>query len=207
MPEIKKLTFFVAVLILGGVVPARGDSFEIFNLGSGLYRDLIGIEDSGAVVIYQFNGSPAGCTVLGNCYETYVGGVLVTALSTNPSPVYDNGTSCTPTVSPALGGDIIAAACNNGYEVYGTGIYANPPYVDSIFDGPDPVADYFGVGPLDEVRLNSSGDFAFLQGNLAVGNGTYYEAIDLTPEPGGFALVSTGMLALWGARRRLLQLS
>jgi hypothetical protein len=196
----------IAVVLFAAPQPVHADTYQIFDLGSGYRTDLIGITASGTVVTDIFGV----CNPIDlDCFQTWVDGMLVTESTTPPSLVYDNGTPCTPNAPAALIGSVPTAACNNGHEVYGTDMYA-PEYPNTIFTGPDPVTDRFGPGILDEVRLNSSGDFLYLEGNLGIGDGEIYEAIDLTtaatPEPGSIFLLGTGALtALAVMRRRLLQ--
>jgi hypothetical protein len=196
----------IAVVLFAAPQPVHADTYQTFDLGSGYRTGLIGITASGTAVIDVFAGA---CNTMDNsgCFETWVEGVLVAESTTPPSLVYDNGTPCIPNAPAEFIGNLGPAACNNGHEVYGTGRYA-PEYPNSIFNGPDPVTDYLGPDILDEVLLNSSGDFLFLEGNLSFGDGEIYEAIDLTkvPEPGGIFLLGTGALTTLAAmRRRLLQ--
>jgi hypothetical protein len=196
----------IAVVLFAAPQPIHADTYKIFDLGSGYRTDLIGITASGTVVTDIFGV----CNTIDiDCFQTWVDGVLVTESTTPPSLVYDNGTPCIPNAPAAIIGFLPAAACNNGHEVYGTDREA-PEYPNHIFTGPDPVTDSFGPGILNEVRLNSSGDFLYLEGNLGIGDGEIYEAIDLTtdqvPEPGSIFLLGTGALtALTATRRRLLQ--
>ena len=72
-------------------------------------------------------------------------------------------------------------------------MFAPSPYEDSLFTGPDPVADYFSSGVLASAFLNSTDDFVYLVNQLGESPGEYYEAIDLTtapiPEPASILLL------------------
>jgi len=196
------LAIAAAVILLN--LPAYADTYQIYNLTDGYRTDPIGITANGTVVLYRFGLDLCGLGSAG-CYDTYMDGVRVNASDDAPMLTYDNGTTCVPDTAPGIG-PIVAAVCNNGREVYGTSRYAPTP--DEIYTGPDPVADLFGSGILDLVTLNSSGDFAYLEGNLGMGDGEYYEAIDLTtetPEPSSIFLLGTGLFAAAGMRRRLFQ--
>ena len=207
------LTFAVVIALLTTARPAHADSYEVIDLGFGVSvtHQLVGIEPSGAIVFYSTVG-PCGIEI--TCWSTWFDGKLVSYTSTNPNPVYDNGTEfCTPTTSLSVSIDEIAdSACNNGYEVFGTNSKMTSPYEDEIFDGPDPVTDFIGYGVIDELDLNSLGDFVYLidaQGILpGEAHGEYYEVIDLTttetPEPQSLFLLGTGALFVFGIFGRRL---
>jgi hypothetical protein len=206
-----RLRLLIATVLLAASTASHADTYQKFDLGPGhdfnpSERFPIGIEASGAVVIFT---DPAACGQQAPpyiCYETWVNGRLISKSPTNPY-VYDNGTQCTPD-APA-GFYIGYALCNNGHEVYEASLSVPQPPYFSIFTGPDPVTDFFGYGIFEISSLNSSGDFLYTVGPFNNG-GEIFEAIDLTttptPEPASIFLLGTGALtALAGMRRRLLQ--
>jgi hypothetical protein len=206
-----RLRLLVATVLLAASTASHADTYQIFDLGPAISlnppaRRPIGIEASGAAVLFV---ELEACGQHGPpfiCYETWINGVLVSTSPTN-SYSYDNGTQCTPD-APA-GFYIGYALCNNGHEVYQASLSVPQPPYFSIFTGPDPVTDFFGYGLFNIYSLNSSGDFLYTVGPILLG-GEIYEAIDLTttptPEPGSIFLLGTGALtALAGMRRRLLQ--
>lgn len=193
-------------------VKAHADTYQIFDLGpdstnAGL-TSVYGITASGTVVLVEnlHVGVPQ-CANSGICteYETWTNGVMVNESPTAPNFVYDNGTSCTPTTSFATS-TVDTGVCNSGHEVYQATPTGQPG--PENFDGPD-IADVFaGVPPfIDEVALNSSGDFAYDASHPTSTSGELFEAIDLstTPEPGSIYLLGTAFFATGALRRRLLQ--
>src|ERR1035441_5188788 len=105
-------TFAFALFIPAKTVHA--DTYQIYDLGSGHLRDLLGIEPSGAVVIYSFSGAcgyPSG-----GCWDTWVDGIIVSHSTANTHPVYDDGTPCSIAVPIALSSSgSLAGSCNNGH--------------------------------------------------------------------------------------------
>jgi hypothetical protein len=205
---------FAAVLAVIGLfaVPAaaHADTYQIFDLGSGNNTDAIGITASGtAVLVYNVPVGAPLCAISHICqeYETWVNGVMVNYSATAPNLVYDNGSPCS--VSAPFLNSPVPGTCNNGHEVYNAGSAAPVAYTDDTFTGPDPVADLFAIGPVsvEDVDLNSSGDFIYNISHPAGGNGEFAEAIDLTteaPEPASIVLLATGLFAVTGTLRRRL---
>jgi hypothetical protein len=182
----------IAVAMFLTASTARADTYQIYDLGDANDRTPTGIDASGAVVIADG---------LHFTYTIFVDGGEISESST-PPPLfaYDNGTPCSPALSSGM--TVIGkAACNGGYEVFGG------QYLDAargIYTGPDP-ADFLQAGTVDVLLLNSSGDFVWADGR----DEENFEAIDLTssqvPEPSSIFLLSTGLFAISGLRRRLFQ--
>lgn len=193
------------VVLAPAARPAHADTYQIYDLGTGYRRTPLvspygAITATGTVVIYEA-GFDCGGGPLSSCFQTIVNGAVVSQSPTDPGLVYDDGTPCT--IQPAaLMANVMVAGCNNGHEVYGADRYAPSPYMDTIFDGPSLTTDQVASGfELNELLLNSSGDFVFVA-NEAFGDGEIYEAVDLsTPEPASILLLGTGLLAVLGAVR------
>jgi PEP-CTERM motif len=194
--KISKLPLLAAILPLAATLflvpaPVHADTYQIFNLGTDNGFNVIDIDTSGVVIIFN--------TFTSN-YLTVDHSVVVNTTSTLPSLTYDNGAACSVPSGFAArpGGKVI---CNNGRTGFGSafnpngdpgGVYTGPP---SDLTRVDP------SGTDDLALLNSSGDFAWDDG-LQDG---IFEAIDLTtdtPEPGSLLLVGTGCVSLLGVLRR-----
>jgi hypothetical protein len=196
----------IAIAALPFTLPtsALADTFQIFNLGDANNHNIFGIDTAGAVVIQ----SPTGPN-FAFLYQTYLDGVLINSSTSIPSLSYDNGTPCTPTVSPGItwNAGLGATRCNNGHEVY-FGTFPTPPpnpETRGIFAGPnltDRLTDPSVISStLDQVVMNASGDFAWVDGL----HETIFEAVDQSvPEPGSLLLLATGSLTLIGTARRRL---
>lgn len=181
----------IAIAMFLTAPAAHADTYQIFNLGDANAYTPIGIDASGTVVIHDTTNFT---------YSTLVDGMSVSVSSTPPLLTYDNGTPCSPALNPGV--TVIGkAVCNGGYEAFGGA------YLDAnrgIYTGPAST-DFLQAGTVDILLLNSSGDFAWTDGR----DEENFEAIDLTtdqvPEPASIFLVSTGLFALSGLRRRLFQ--
>jgi hypothetical protein len=174
---------------------AHADPYQIYDLGNANGYDMYGIDTSGTVVIYDS---------ISSLYGTFVDGSISDIASTAPLLNYDNGSPCSPVLSPGM--TLIPGAktsCNNGREVFG-GEYMGTNM--GIYTGPDST-DFLQSGTVDALVLNASGDFAWTDGR----DEENFEAIDLstlsaatTPEPNSFILLGTGMFAALGTMRRRL---
>lgn len=183
------LAIATAVILLN--LPARADTYQIYDLGEANFYTPIGIDDSGAVLIEDAANST---------YKIFGDGMGGSESSTPPLFAYDNGTPCSPLLPPGMSQDG-RATCNNGYEVLGAEYLGKNI---GIYSGPAP-ADFLQAGTVDILLLNSSGDFAWTDGR----DEENFEAIDLTtdqvPEPDSILLLGTGLFAAAGMRRRLFQ--
>jgi hypothetical protein len=180
--------------------PALADTFQIFNLGIANSHTIFGIDTAGTVVIQSPTG-PGSASL----YQTYVNGALINSSTSIPSLSDDNGTPCTPTVSPEItwAPGVGQTRCNNSHEVY-FGAFPTPtgpnPETHGIFTGPnltDRLTDPQVIGStLDQVLINGSGDLVWVDGL----HETIFEAEDQTtrslPEPGTLFLLATGTLTL-----------
>ena len=196
----------VAVVIGLSISPAiaHADAYQIYSLPVG---NVVGITDSGVAVLLvdptDCNGTP------GHCYETFVDGDLTGKSLTAPDLTYDNGT-LGPPQAPVAGIAPAATVSNDGHEVTWVDIAADSPYAGDIFTGPDPVADLFAHGDLDNIALNSSGDFVYVADvRTGESTGVAYQVIDLTtagvPEPRSIFLLGAGLFAAETMRRRWFQ--
>lgn len=213
--------FNAAVIAITAVLfsaPAitHGDTYQLFDLGAfENERGLSGITGSGTVVF--FDNFQAGCSDplhLGGCFETWVDGTRVgfsaTDPRTDPGLTYDNGTPCTPTITPPVTGFVSGGGvCNNGREVYAYKPNTLPPQNFTFYDGPDLATDRFGSGLVFGADLNAAGDFVVVENKtISDASGEWYEYIDLTtratPEPESIFLLGTGALAALGVMRKRL---
>lgn len=186
------LAIAATLVLCIGPASAHADTYQIYDLGGANSAGIYGIDTSGTAVVFDS---------VGGLYSTFTNGIRTNISSTAPVLAYDNGTPCSPLLSPGMsliGGT--KASCNNGREVFG-GEYLGGS--KGVYTGPDPT-DFLRSGTVDELALNSSGDFAWTDG-LDEEN---FQAIDLTtdqvPEPASLFLLSTGVLAGMGTIRRRL---
>lgn len=129
------LAFAAALVLFTAPTPAHADSYKIYDLGGANSLGIYGIDTSGAAVVFD---------AVGKSYSTFTNGARTSISSTAPVLAYDNGTPCSPVLSPGV--TLIfgtKANCNNGYEVFG-GEYLGGS--KGVYTGPDPT-DFCEVEP------------------------------------------------------------
>jgi hypothetical protein len=186
----------IAMVLFAVPATALADTYKFYDLGSANDgRDPLGITSSGTVVIYE------GAFSL---YQTWTSGTLVNSSATDPGLAYDNGSPCTPAVSPAIGSaNVTYASCNGAREVFSTGPFAPSPYANSIFDGPNP-SNFVAFHMVDEpFRLNATGDFVFIgDQDIFPSDGEIFEYVTAVPEPSSIFFFAIGFLVAAGIARR-----
>jgi len=197
--KISKLPFGAAILAVVVVLfslPARADTFVIYNLGDANFIGLYGITASGDVVTDN-----SECFFVSvPCFTvTYMGSVIGTSM-TAPALTYDNGSPCSMPAGFDPGG---SAVCNGAYQAF-FGRFNPNGDTGGLYDGIAPNFTYLQGGTGDELKLNGSGDFAWVDGSQEM----IFVAYDLTPsnipEPSSLLLLGSGALTLFGVLRRRL---
>jgi hypothetical protein len=178
--------------------PAQADTYKIFPLDSDQDRFVYGMDASGDVVLSSHTGSSGQCTIIADCYETLIGGLLAVRTNAPPSAfTLDEGTPCSP--AAPLGLTVLHAVCNNGREAFSTQAPGQP--FPDLYTGPNIVNLSPGHGGGDFLYLNSEGDILWNDSRTEL----WFEAFNLTsqvPEPGSLFLLATGTLAAAEAMRR-----
>ncbi len=157
-------------------------------------------------VIFQPNPMCGSIANPAACFETYYVG--------NPNPVYTTTAPALRVDHDPIAGDqlcvvpsdfdVLRELCTNGHLLF-AGFYIPPGggmELRGIFDGTDPALDFLGDNTIDGGFMTANGNAYFIDGL----RDTLVAAIDLdtipVPEPGGLALLGTGVIAAMGVVRR-----
>src|SRR5579871_2101828 len=131
----------LTIFSLSTAVPALADSYNVTVITHTQDEGFYGIDANGDFTVNVSNQAQqfAGCggVQFNPCYETFYFGQSQPVISTAPPLLaWDNGSPCTPSVSPGMG--VSKGLCNNGHEIYG-GFYNGE--IQGVWTGQDPLAD------------------------------------------------------------------